>query len=135
MISNHMLRTSLLIGSAAALTCGIFANDPLPEIAAWEETPEWCPAYAIIFPLDYLAGNYTICENLPAMLMLHTNAGAEDKERLKMTNAPSCLLLELPDFLKLEGVCVYETRGGKSGADRWFPCPGTQTQGFDGGAA
>lgn len=106
-------KMSLLLSNAAFAVCAFGANPPLPEIAAWEETPDWCRAYAKVFPLDYLAGNYTICENLPAMLMLHTNAGEKAKAELKQTDAPSCLVLELPAFLKLEGVCVYETRGGK----------------------
>lgn len=109
-----MMKKMSLVLSELALGAGILAaNPPLPEIAAWEETPDWCPAYAKIFPLDYLAGNYTICENLPGMLMLHTNAGAKAKAEMKKKDAPSFLILELPEFLKLEGICVYETRKGK----------------------
>ena len=111
MMPKHPLCASLVCMALASGLCAF--NAPLPEIAAWEETPAWCPAYAKLFPLDYLAGDYTICENLPAMLMLHTNSGAEERERLKRTEAPSNLVLEMPSFLKLEGVCVFETREGK----------------------
>ena len=104
------------IAVAAALVIGRLAgaaNYPIPEICAWDVTPDHCPAYAKLYPLDYLAGNYTICENLPAMMMMHTNSGSIERKRITDALGESRLVLELPEFLRLEGVCTYSPVDGK----------------------
>ena len=104
------------IAVAAVLAAGglVFAeNPPIPEICAWDVTPEFCPAYAKLFPLDYLAGEYTICENLPGMMMMHTNSGGIERKRITDALGKSQLVLELPAFLRLEGVCTYSPVDGK----------------------
>ena len=98
------------IAVAAVLAAGglVFAeNPPIPEICAWDVTPDHCPAYAKLYPLDYLAGEYTICENLPGMMMMHTNSGSIERKRITDALGGSQLVLELPEFLRLEGVCTY----------------------------
>ena len=86
---------------AAVLAAGGLAaadNAPIPEICAWDVTPDHCPAYAKLFPLDYLAGEYTICENLPGMMMMHTNSGSIERKRITDALGESRLVLEVPDF-------------------------------------
>lgn len=98
----------------AALACAAASavNPPIPEICAWDPTPEYCPAYAKLYPLDYLGGEYTICENLPGMMMMHTNSGKSEREAIIKLAGGSELVLELPEFLRLEGVCIYSPRDG-----------------------
>ena len=110
---KNLLKKFTVAAILAAGCLGLAANPPMPEIFAWHVTPDFCPAYAKLFPLDYLACEYTICENLPGMMMMHTNSGSIERKRITDALGESRLVLELPKFLRLEGVCTYSPVGGK----------------------